>query len=116
MKNLLRFEEAALFALCVLMTARLEMGLSWWVYILIFLSPDIGMAGYLVSTQVGAVTYNFLHHKALGATLIAFGLWQGGDAYLFAGLIQIAHSAFDRMLGYGLKYPDSFKHTSIGDI
>lgn len=28
----------------------------------------------------------------------------------------MAHSTFDRVLGYGLKYPDSFKHTSIGYI
>jgi hypothetical protein len=26
------------------------------------------------------------------------------------------HSAFDRMLGYGMKYTDSFQHTHLGLI
>ncbi|MDA1193538.1 MAG: DUF4260 family protein, partial [Candidatus Poribacteria bacterium] len=29
------------------------------------------------------------------------------------GAILIGHSAFDRLLGYGLKYPDAFKHTHL---
>ncbi len=28
--------------------------------------------------------------------------------------LLFAHSSFDRMLGYGLKYNDSFNHTSLG--
>ena len=33
-----------------------------------------------------------------------------------AGIILLAHSAFDRMLGYGLKYSDSFKNSHLGKI
>lgn len=116
MRTLIKLEEGAIFALSLLLIARLELGFSWWLYGLIFLSPDLGMIGYLINSRVGAMTYNLVHHKALGAILILAGvIWQG-ELYIFAGLIQIGHSAFDRMLGFGLKYPDSFKHTNMGDM
>jgi hypothetical protein len=31
-----------------------------------------------------------------------------------AGLILFGHSSMDRVLGYGLKYSDSFQHTHLG--
>jgi len=36
------------------------------------------------------------------------------DILITGGLLLVAHSSFDRMLGYGLKFPDDFKHTSLG--
>jgi hypothetical protein len=33
-----------------------------------------------------------------------------------AGVIMLGHSSFDRVLGYGLKYGDSFRHTHLGWI
>ncbi|TAG51385.1 MAG: DUF4260 family protein, partial [Runella slithyformis] len=30
------------------------------------------------------------------------------------GIILFAHSAMDRIAGYGLKYEDAFKHTHLG--
>jgi len=35
---------------------------------------------------------------------------------LFVGMLLWAHSAFDRVMGYGLKYADSFDHTHLGMI
>lgn len=114
MKNLIRLEELGIFAVSVLLLYKLDIGLSWWLYVLLFFSPDIGMAGYAVNTKVGAATYNFFHHKAVAAILLVWGIVQGNDWLLFAGLLLLAHSSFDRILGYGLKYPDNFKHTNIG--
>jgi hypothetical protein len=37
-------------------------------------------------------------------------------AMQLAGLIMFGHSAFDRLLGYGLKFKDSFNHTHLGHI
>lgn len=37
-------------------------------------------------------------------------------ALQLAGLILLGHSSLDRVLGYGLKYADSFKHTHLGWI
>ncbi len=114
MKSLIKFEEMGVFALSIFFLYKLNMHISWWLYIILFLSPDIGMVGYLVNTKVGAVTYNLFHHKAVGCILILLGIIQTNDYLLFAGIIFLAHSSFDRILGYGLKYPDSFKHTNVG--
>jgi hypothetical protein len=43
--------------------------------------------------------------------------YYGGHPALFPiGVIWIAHIGFDRALGYGLKYPDSFKATHLGRV
>ena len=35
---------------------------------------------------------------------------------MLVGIILFGHSCMDRMLGFGLKYPDSFKNTHLGAI
>lgn len=114
MKNLVRIEELAEFIFAVLIFSRLEY--SWWVFPALILSPDLSMIGYAVNTKVGAATYNFFHHKALGIVLGTVGFALGYDPMILAGLILFAHSAMDRFFGYGLKYPDSFQHTHLGKI
>ena len=116
MKNLIKLEELGIFVFSILMIYKLEIDLPWWLYLILFFSPDIGMIGYLINTKVGAITYNLLHHKAIGVALLMLGMYLSNEYLLLAGLLLLAHSSFDRILGYGLKYPDSFKHTSIGDL
>ena len=38
------------------------------------------------------------------------------DTMLLVGILLFAHSCFDRVWGYGLKYTDSFQHTHLGKI
>ena len=114
MKNLIRLEEAGVFAVSVFLLYKLNVHLSWWLYVILFLSPDIGMVGYIFNTKIGALTYNFLHHKAVACILLFLGVIQSNDYLLMAGLLLLAHSSFDRILGYGLKYTDNFKHTNVG--
>lgn len=129
MKPLLKLEELAQFLACAL--ALYLMDVAWWVYLLLLIGPDIGMLGYLVNTQVGAVTYNILHHKALAVLVTLLGLFSMGDdlwlmlaglsnmgeaPLMIIGLILYGHAAMDRMLGFGLKYGDSFQHTHLGWI
>lgn len=116
MKNLIRLEEIGIFAVSLFLLYKLELHLSWWLYILLFFSPDIGMIGYMVNTKVGAFTYNLFHHKGIICIVLILGILQSNNYLLLAGLLLMAHSSFDRMLGYGLKYPDDFKHTSAGFI
>ena len=35
---------------------------------------------------------------------------------LLAGVLLFSHINLDRMLGYGLKYPDNFKNTHLNNI
>ena len=72
------------------------------------------MLGYAVNTKWGAFTYNLFHHKGMAIAIAAVGFFSGNPMVLFIGLLLFAHSAFDRMMGYGLKYADSFKHTHLG--
>lgn len=116
MKLLIKLEELGLFGICMFVLLSMDMGVPWWLYILLFFAPDIGMLGYLINTRVGAVTYNFFHHRLTASIALFLGIWMCNDYWLMAGLILFAHAAFDRVLGYGLKYPDSFKHTSAGYI
>ncbi len=114
MKTLLNLEELAMLAASIFLFQRLDM--DWWLYAALFLAPDIGMLGYLVNTKVGAATYNLTHHKAIGIALMFVGaIWLVNDLY-FAGIIIIGHASFDRILGYGLKHTDNFKHTHLGWI
>lgn len=116
MKNLIKLEELGVLTLSIFFLYKLNMDIAWWLYLILFFSPDIGMIGYLVNTKIGAITYNLCHHKAVACLLIISGVFLTNDYLLFAGLIFLAHSGFDRILGYGLKYSDDFKHTSIGNI
>jgi hypothetical protein len=74
------------------------------------------MVGYLVSNKAGAFLYNLLHHKAVAILLYGIGMYMGNDILQLAGVIMFAHSCFDRMLGYGLKYDEGFKLTHLGII
>ena len=114
MKNLLKLEELFMFGLSIFLFAKLDF--AWWWYPALILTPDLSMVGYLVSSQAGAITYNLIHHKALGISLFIIGTMLANQPLQLAGLILFGHSSMDRMLGYGLKYPDSFEHTHLGMI
>jgi len=116
MKNLLRSEEAMQLALSIVALYYQPIHFAWWVWPFLFLSPDISMVGYLINTRVGAVLYNIAHHKAVAGILIVIGFVFHFPVALFVGLVLWAHSSFDRIMGYGLKYSDSFGHTHLGFI
>ncbi len=86
-------------------------GESWWLFAVLFLAPDLSMLGYLRGTRAGALGYN-LGHSYLGPLLL-LAVGQGAGLATGLGLIWAAHIGFDRMLGYGLKYPWAFKATHL---
>lgn len=114
MKNLLKLEELFMFGMSIFLFTKLDF--AWWLYPVLLFTPDLSMLGYLISPQVGALTYNFVHVKALGISLFIIGAILIYQPLQFAGLILFGHTSLDRVLGYGMKYPDSFKHTHLGRI
>ena len=116
MKHILQAEQAMQLALCIIAFNYQSVHIAWWLWPFLFLSPDISMLGYLINTQVGAFTYNLFHHKAVAGALIIAGFFMHMPVVLFIGLLLYAHSAFDRLMGYGLKYGDSFGHTHLGMV
>ena len=114
MTALLKIEEAAKFLAAWWLSWYL--GFPWWMFAAWLLAPDIGLIGYLLGPRVGAVTYNLLHHQLLAVVVGLAGVWYHIPECQFAGLLLYGHSAMDRAVGYGLKYPDNFKHTHLGWI
>jgi hypothetical protein len=72
------------------------------------------MLGYLVNHKIGAATYNAAHTTVVYGLLAAYGYLSGLSVVLAVGLIGLAHVGFDRLLGYGLKYPLGFGYTHLG--
>jgi len=114
MKIMLILEEVAMAALGIYFLTQYSLGLSFWIWLILFFSPDIGMLGYLLNTQIGAFTYNLFHHKGLALAIAAAGYFLKIDLMTSIGILLFAHSSFDRVMGYGLKYADDFKHTHLG--
>ncbi len=114
-KWLLQLEGAAVLVLASI--TYFNYYLSWQMFALLFLLPDLALLGYLVSNRTGAILYN-LTHSYLGPAVCLGLSWavfnnQNGMAI---GLIWAAHVGFDRALGYGLKYASGFKDTHLGKV
>ena len=71
------------------------------------------MLGYLANARLGARLYNLVHTDALPIVLAAASLSLHRPQALAFALIWLAHIGWDRMLGYGLKYPTFFKDTHL---
>jgi hypothetical protein len=99
LRILLRMEGLGLFAICLALYAR--SGASWTTFAWLFLLPDVSLAGYLLGPKLGAAA-------ALAGLVPATAL--------SVALIWAAHVGFDRALGYGLKYANSFTQTHLGLI
>jgi hypothetical protein len=108
---LLHGEGGAVLALSLLSYHRLHGGWGW--FALLFLTPDVFMLGYLASQRVGAALYNLVHTLTAPSVLIAVGLLTRHPKPVAFALIWSAHIGFDRLLGYGLKYPTRFKDTHL---
>lgn len=114
MKSLLKTEELAEMLLALFVFAHLPY--AWWVLPATFLLPDLSMLGYLAGPRVGAASYNLLHHKALAIAVGLAGWVLGQPTMVLAGTVLLFHSAFDRLLGYGLKHATGFQDTHLGRV
>ena len=111
---LLRIEEAALLVAAVLLYAHLHF--SWRLFAVLFLAPDLFMLGYLANPRLGSALYNLGHFVLIPLALLAVALAAGRPLLTAVAIIWFSHIAFDRLLGYGLKYPAHFKDTHLQRI
>ena len=114
MNVLLKLEDVAKFIAAYWLS--LYLGNAWWLFFAWLLAPDVSMIGYAINTRVGAVLYNIAHHQGLALIILIAGIYLSVSGLTLTGIILFGHSAMDRLLGYGLKYPDDFKHTHLGWI
>jgi hypothetical protein len=111
---ILRSEGLAIVALTTILYART--GASWWIFVVLWLVPDLSMLGYLAGPFWGGRIYNAVHAYTLPATLALCALIVRNDALMPFALIWANHIAVDRLLGYGLKSPSRFGWTHLGPI
>ncbi len=114
MKNILKLEEAAMLVFCVYALSLYHV--SWWVYLLVLIAPDISFIGYTGGNTIGAVCYNLFHHKGIAIAVFFAGFILKNEWIQVAGIILFGHSSMDRMFGYGLKLNQGFKYTHLGII
>jgi len=91
-------------------------GYSWWIFLILFLVPDLSMLGYLAGRQIGAVIYNLAHAYIGPASLLSYAMVANEEMLLTYGLIWVAHIGIDRTLGFGLKSSKGFRHTHLGYV
>ena len=111
---LLRAEGAVFLLLAGTLYASL--GYGWLLFAVLLLVPDLSMLGYLAGPRVGAAAYNLAHTYAAPALVGGLAWANGYTPGVAAAAIWGAHIGLDRMLGYGLKLPTSFKDTHLGTI
>src|SRR5262245_19801412 len=114
-RSVLRLEGLAMLVLSIAAYAQWSQR-GWGMFVLLFLLPDLSMLGYVRGARLGAAIYNTAHTYVLPAVLgMASVLWLG-RFWLAVALIWSAHIALDRLLGYGLKLPESFQATHLGPL
>ncbi|RMB59072.1 DUF4260 family protein [Dokdonia sinensis] len=114
MKKVLKLEEVAQFIFGIYLFSLLDF--EWWWFLILILSPDIGMIGYILGNRVGAWSYNIFHHKGIAILVYLGGVYLQLEWLQLVGIILFAHASLDRMLGYGLKYEKGFKFTHLGNL
>ena len=113
MKNLLKLESAGLFILFTGAYFHFYSG-TWGLYLALFFIPDVSFALFLITKKLGVIAYNVFHNQGVLSIVFLFGYFLNEGILIKVGLIFLAHSTFDRVAGYGLKYFDSFDHTHLG--
>jgi hypothetical protein len=114
LRTLLRLEGLTLFAgMTLLYGVR---GGSWWIFLVLFLAPDLSFAAYLAGPRWGAIVYNAAHSYLGPMALVVAGFGLAAPLLLSVAMIWLAHIGIDRALGYGLKYPAGFGFTHLGRI
>jgi hypothetical protein len=111
---LLRIEGTVVFLAALLLYSNLQF--AWLTLILLFLTPDLSMLAYLVNPRLGSQAYNLVHTYVLPISVTILALLFNWTLGIQIALIWMAHIGLDRLFGYGLKYPDAFKHTHLGQV
>jgi hypothetical protein len=111
-RNILRMEGLAVALVSAVLYART--GASWWLFIALWLVPDLSMLGYLASPCRGARLYNAFHTYIVPITLGLLAWLLHARALVPFALIWVNHIGLDRLLGYGLKYSTGFSWTHLG--
>ncbi len=90
---------------------------SWWQLVAFAIAPDLALVfGAGPGLERGQLhhravpLYNTVHRLWVPAILVVLMVLLQSPGWLAGGLAWIAHIAFDRSLGFGLRSPEGFQH------
>ena len=112
--NLLRAEHLALLALAV--AVYWTMDGNWWLFAILFLAPDLSFAAAVMGPNAGLIAYNVAHAAVAPVLLATVGIVTDWDLGISLATIWFAHLAFDRLVGYGVKYSLAKNDTHLDRI
>jgi len=107
----LRLEGLAVATLSAILYA--QNGAGWWLFVALWLTPDLSFIAYLAGPRVGSYAYNTVHSYLLPSALVAVALLLHMPVLLPFAFLWFNHIGVDRLLGYGLKYPTAFGDTHL---
>ncbi len=110
----LHLEGASVLIAALILYAN--QGFSWWTFALLLLAPDLSFLFYLINQRLGSTAYNLVHTLVFPLALAVYSLLSSSSLGLQLALIWLAHIGMDRMVGYGLKYPDQAKETHFSRL
>ena len=93
-----------------------SLGFAWWIFLLLFLWPDLFMVGFLLNAKIGAALYNLVHTETLALALTLFSFSTHRAQAMAFSMIWLAHIGFDRAIGFGLKYGTTFNDTHLQHV
>ena len=77
-----------------------SLGFAWWIFLLLFLWPDLFMVGFLLNAKIGAMLYNLVHTETLALALTLFSFSTHRAQAMAFSIIWLAHIGFDRAIGF----------------
>jgi len=110
----LHLEGLALLASAIVIYSNQHF--SWGAFALYLLAPDLAIIVYAINQRAGQIVYNFAHTIIFPLALAIFSVLNTNSLGLQIALIWLAHIGMDRTVGYGFKYPGSFKETHFSRI
>ena len=74
--------------------------------------------GRIAATNAISDVYAMGGTPIMALALVGVGWWLAGGVSMAVAvaLVWLAHIGMDRMVGYGLKYPDSAKRNHLGEV
>jgi hypothetical protein len=107
-----RLEAAGVMVGCIALYFSRDF--SGGMFALYFFTPDLSILAYIKGPRLGAAAYNTVHCYLFPTAIGGYALLNADGLALQVALIWGAHISFDRVVGWGLKYPDSFCNTDLG--
>ena len=100
---LLRVEGVAILVAALVLYVHLDLG--WVLFVVLLLTPDLALAGYVYSLRAGVVAYDLTHWLVWAVARGTAGVLAGEGRLVQLALIWLVHISTDRTLGFGLKDP-----------